>query len=160
MTLLSRAFPRSRRFGQYNLTYLDEWTETEIDQPCGAFMMVRSEIRTTIGLLDERYFMYGEDLDWAYRIKHAGWRIVYTPRATVRHLKRAASSQVRTQSIRRFHDAMRVFYGQHYAARYPRPVSWLVRAGISLHERSELVLEAARRPVRRPRRPVAVRIEP
>ncbi len=79
MTLLSRLMPRSRTFGQYNLTYLPEDRETEIDAPCGAFMMVRAEIRESVGLLDERYFMYGEDLDWAYRIKRAGWKIVVLP---------------------------------------------------------------------------------
>ena len=66
MSMLSRLFPRSRTFAQYNLTYLPEDRETEIDAPCGAFMMVRAEIRESVGLLDERYFMYGEDLDWAY----------------------------------------------------------------------------------------------
>jgi GT2 family glycosyltransferase len=57
MTLLSRLFPRSRHFGRYNLTYLDEHQEAEIDAPCGAFMMVRAEVLEQVGLLDERYFM-------------------------------------------------------------------------------------------------------
>src|SRR5207245_4076667 len=61
MIFLSRLFPSSRRFGQYNMTYVDEWKETEIDQPCGAFMMVRATVADQVGLLDERYFMYGED---------------------------------------------------------------------------------------------------
>ena len=66
--------------------------ETEIDAPCGAFMMVRAEIRESVGLLDERYFMYGEDLDWAYRIKGSGWKVVYYPEAVAVHLKRASSA--------------------------------------------------------------------
>jgi GT2 family glycosyltransferase len=138
MTLLSRLFPRSRRFGRYNLTYLDEHQEAEIDAPCGAFMMVRSEIREQVGLLDERYFMYGEDLDWAYRIKQAGWRITYTPVTTVTHVKRASSRQVRIATIRAFHDAMRIFYRRHYRDHYPRLVSWLVSAAINLREALEL----------------------
>lgn len=138
MTLLSRLFPRSRRFGRYNLTYLDEHEEAEIDAPCGAFMMVRSEIREQVGLLDERYFMYGEDLDWAYRIKQANWRIMYTPITTVTHVKRASSRQVRITTIRAFHDAMRIFYRGHYQDRYPRIVSWLISAGINLREALEL----------------------
>ena len=93
LTLLSRLFPRSRRFAQYNLTYLDEHVETEIDAPCGAFMIVRSQIREEVGLLDEHYFMYGEDLDWSYRIKDAGWQVMYTPITTVTS-KRASSRQV------------------------------------------------------------------
>lgn len=138
LTLLSRIFPRSRRFGQYNLTYLDEHQEAEIDAPCGAFMMVRAEVVDTVGLLDERYFMYGEDIDWSYRIKQAGWRIAYTPVATVQHVKRAASRRARRRTIRAFYDAMRVFYREHYESSYPRWVSWIIYRAIDLREVLEL----------------------
>lgn len=145
MTLLSRAFPRSRRFGQYNLTYLDEDQETEIDQPCGAFMMVRRTVATEVGLLDEGYFMYGEDTDWAYRIKRAGWKIMYVPHVKVRHMKRASSRQYRQQTIRYFYDAMRRFYRTHYRSVYPRWVTALVLAGIAVRERLELTADALTR---------------
>jgi hypothetical protein len=115
---------------------LDE--EAEIDAPCGAFMMVRAEVRDQVGLLDEQYFMYGEDLDWAYRIKHAGWRVMYTPITTVVHVKRASSRQARITTIKAFHEAMRIFYRRHYESRYPRPVSWLTFLGINLREMLEL----------------------
>ncbi len=138
LTMLSRLFPRSRRFGQYNLTYLPEDRETEIDAPCGAFMMVRAEIFSSVGPLDERYFMYGEDLDWAYRIKRAGWRVMYQPGARATHLKRSASSKYRSRSIRAFYDAMRIFYRDHYASRYPRLLSWLIYSGIWAREVLEL----------------------
>lgn len=138
MTLLSRVFPRSRRFGQYNLTYLDDRQETEIDQPCGAFMMVRSETREQVGLLDERYFMYGEDTDWAFRIKASGWRIVYTPITKVRHVKRASSRRDRSRTIRYFHDSMRIFYREHYWPAYPRWISVIILLAIGARERIEL----------------------
>lgn len=138
MTLLSRLFPRSRRFAQYNLTYLDEHTEAEIDAPCGAFMMVRAEAAERVGLLDERYFMYGEDLDWSYRIKHAGWRIMYTPITTVTHVKRASSRQRRPATIRAFYEAMRIFYRNYYEKHHIRPVAWLTYAGINAREVLEL----------------------
>jgi GT2 family glycosyltransferase len=138
MTMLSRLFPRSRRFGRYNLTYLDEWEETEIDAPCGAFMLVRAEVVEGVGLLDERYFMYGEDLDWAYRIKAAGWRIMYTPVTTVRHRKRASSRRFRERTVRYFHDGMRRFYRAHYEDRQPRWVSLAVLSAIAVRERIEL----------------------
>jgi N-acetylglucosaminyl-diphospho-decaprenol L-rhamnosyltransferase len=144
MTMLSKAFPRSRRFGQYNLTYLDEWMETEIDQPCGAFMMVRSEIRDSIGLLDERYFMYGEDSDWAYRMKQAGWRIMYVPSTTVHHDKRAASRKYRSRTIGYFYDAMLLFYDTHYRPIYPRWVTAAVHAGVGIRRRVELTAERIR----------------
>jgi N-acetylglucosaminyl-diphospho-decaprenol L-rhamnosyltransferase len=144
MTMLSKAFPRSRRFGQYNLTYLDEWMETEIDQPCGAFMMVRSEIRDSIGLLDERYFMYGEDSDWAYRMKQAGWRIMYVPSTTVHHDKRAASRKYRSRTVGYFYDAMLLFYDTHYRPIYPRWVTAAVHAGVGIRRRVELTAERTR----------------
>lgn len=148
MTMLSKAFPRSRRFGQYNLTYLDEWDETEIDQPCGAFMMVRSEVRESVGLLDERYFMYGEDTDWAFRMKEAGWRIMYVPTTTVHHDKRAASKNYRSRTIQHFYDAMLLFYDTHYRSVYPRWVTAAVHAGVGIRRRIELTTERLRALVR------------
>ena len=142
MTLLSKLFPRSRRFGQYNLTYVDEWQETEIDTPCGAFMFVRAEAVRDAGLLDEDYFMYGEDMDWSFRFKSAGWRIVYTPISTVRHLKRASSRQNRATTIRWFYDAMRIFYRKHYQTRYPGWVTMAVLAALGVRERLELASNA------------------
>ena len=139
MTLLSKVFPRNRRFGQYNLTYLDDRQETEIDQPCGAFMMVRSEIREQVGLLDEHYFMYGEDTDWAFRIKAAGWKIMYTPVTKVRHIKRASSRGDRVKTIGYFYDSMRIFYREHYWAVYPRWTSTLVFLALGARERVELI---------------------
>lgn len=138
LTMLSRLFPTSKRLAQYNLTYFDEHREAEIDAPCGAFMMVRSEVREQVGLLDERYFMYGEDLDWAYRIKQAGWRIMYTPITAVTHIKGASSRQRRPAAIRAFYEAMRIFYRTYYEESHLKPVSWLTYAAISAREALEL----------------------
>jgi N-acetylglucosaminyl-diphospho-decaprenol L-rhamnosyltransferase len=138
LALLSRLFPRNRRFGRYNLTYLDEHEPAEIDSPCGAFMLVRREVVDQIGLLDETYFMYGEDLDWAYRMKRAGWKIMYLPITTVTHFKRAASRQRRSRTIPAFYDAMRIFYRSHYQSEYPRLVSWLVYRAIDARQALEL----------------------
>jgi GT2 family glycosyltransferase len=87
-----------------------------------------------VGLLDEAYFMYGEDLDWAYRIKQYGWKIMYVPSAIVHHYKRASSRQRPFRSIRAFYDAMRVFHRKHYAATTPAPLNLLIEAGITLKE--------------------------
>ncbi|MHA2380555.1 MAG: glycosyltransferase family 2 protein, partial [Candidatus Thorarchaeota archaeon] len=91
MVGLSKLFPKSRHFGRYNLTYLDPDEVAEVDSVVGAFMLVRAEALKQVGLLDENFFMYGEDLDWAYRIKKVGWKVYYNPEVTVLHYKRAAS---------------------------------------------------------------------
>jgi N-acetylglucosaminyl-diphospho-decaprenol L-rhamnosyltransferase len=131
MVGLSKLFPRSRRFGRYNLTCLDPDEVTEVDSVMGAFMLVRAEALEQVGLLDESFFMYGEDLDWAYRIKKAGWKVYYNPQVTVLHYKRAASRHSRKASCE-FYRAMHIFYRKHYAATTPFWLHWLVLGGIAL----------------------------
>jgi GT2 family glycosyltransferase len=134
MTGLSWLFPRSPRFGRYNLSYLDPDVQTEVDAVVGACMLVRGAVAREVGPLDEAYFMYGEDLDWAYRIKQYGWRIMYVPSVIVHHYKRASSRQRPFASIRAFYDAMRVFHRKHYAATTPAPLNALIELGITLKE--------------------------
>jgi len=129
---LSRLFPHSRRFGQYNLTYLDPDVETAVGSVVGAFMLVRREAIAQVGLLDEAFWMYGEDLDWAFALHQAGWEVRYNPAVTVVHVKRAASRQSRRAQIA-FHEAMLYFYRKHYAAATPAPLRWLVEGGIHLN---------------------------
>ncbi|MCC6187737.1 MAG: glycosyltransferase family 2 protein [Anaerolineales bacterium] len=129
---LSQLFPRSRRFGQYNLTYLSPDVETEVGSVVGACMLVRREAISQAGLLDEAFFMYGEDLDWASAIRRAGWQVRYNPAVTVLHIKRAASRQSHKAQIA-FHEAMLYFFRKHYAASVPRPLGWLVLLGIYLN---------------------------
>ncbi len=112
---LSRLFPNSRRFARYNLTYLDPNQLAEVDSVVGAFMLVRREPIRQVGLLDETFFMYGEDLDWCYRFKSAGWKVLYNPEVTVLHVKRAASRHSARAQVE-FWRAMRLFYQKHYAA--------------------------------------------
>lgn len=150
MTGLSRLLPRSRRFGRYNLTYLDPDLVAEVDSVVGAFMMVRGSVLDDVGLLDESFFMYGEDLDWAYRIKARGWKVLYNGQVTVLHHKGASSSQRSHESIREFYRAMLIFFDKHYAPTTSGPIKTLVVAGIHVSAALALVRNAlARR--RRPR---------
>ncbi len=87
LTGLARRFPNSSRLSRYNLTYLDEHESAEVDSVMGAFMLIRLRAILQAGILDESFFFYGEDLDWSYRIKAHGWKIVYYPFAHVHHLK-------------------------------------------------------------------------
>ena len=131
---LSRLFPKSPRFARYNLTYLDPDVETEVDALVGACMLLRSSVVREVGLLDEQFFMYGEDLDWAYRIKQYGWRVAYYPRVVIYHYKRAASTRRAIPSLRAFYDAMRIFHRKHYAATTPTILNTLIEIGITLKE--------------------------
>ena len=131
MVGLSKLFPRSHRFGRYNLTYADPDELLEVDSVVGAFMIVRREAIVQVGLLDETYFMYGEDLDWAYQMKANGWKIFYNPAVTVTHVKRAASRSSLKARVE-FYRAMDVFYRKHYAAQTPFWLHWLVVLGVNI----------------------------
>lgn len=128
---LSRIFPRSRRFGRYNMTYLDEDVTADVDSVVGAFMMVRTQAIEQVGLMDERFWMYGEDLDWAKRIKDAGWRVVYNPEVTVLHVKRASSRQNRRANVE-FYRAMLIFYYKHYYSQTPWLLHWIIILGVAV----------------------------
>jgi len=140
---LSRLFPKSRRFGRYNMTFLNSDEEAEVDSVVGAFMMVRAEALERVGLLDETFFMYGEDLDWAYRIKQAGWKVFYNPAVTVLHYKRASSRQSERAQFE-FQRAMYVFYKKHYAATTNRLLHFLILFGLALRGGPALAKEILR----------------
>jgi GT2 family glycosyltransferase len=144
LTGLSRVFPRHPRIARYNLTHLHEDETAEVDSVMGAYMLARGTALGQAGLYDERFFMYGEDLDLAYRLKARGWRVFYHPAVTVLHLKGASSRKRSTQAIREFYRAMHIFYAKHYAAQYGRAVSTLVRLGILLRGTLALVVNATR----------------
>lgn len=128
---LSQRFPDHRQFGRYNMTFADPDEELEVDSVVGAFMQVRREAIEAVGLLDETFFMYGEDLDWAYRIKNAGWTVFYNPRVVVKHVKRAASRQSQRAQFE-FQRAMLIFYRKHYRMTTPLWLHSLVLIGLLL----------------------------
>ncbi len=131
MTGLSTLFPHSPVFGRYNLTYLDEDELTEVDSVVGAFMLVRQIAIEQAGLLDEQFWMYGEDLDWAKRIKAFDWQVIYNPNILTVHVKRASSRQNRKAQVE-FYRAMLIFYYKHYWQETPPWLHWLVMAGIGV----------------------------
>ncbi|HNT30295.1 MAG TPA: glycosyltransferase family 2 protein [bacterium] len=131
---LSRLFPRSKTFAQYNLTYLDEDTTYEVDAVVGAYMLMTREAFMEVGLLDESFFMYGEDLDWCYRFRQAGYGVVYYPEAVARHHKGASSlGRKPYRMVREFHRAMELFYRKYFAKKYFIALNWIVYAGIYGH---------------------------
>ncbi len=131
MTGLSRLFPHSKLFNAYNLEYLPEDAVHPVDAVVGAYMQVRREVIVQIGLLDEAYFMYGEDLDWAKRAKDKGWEVWYNGQVEITHVKEAASKRSRKARVA-FYEAMWIFYRKHYQADTPWLLDKAVLAGIAL----------------------------
>ncbi|MCX2727879.1 glycosyltransferase family 2 protein [Thermomicrobium sp. 4228-Ro] len=148
LTGLARLFPRSRWFARYNLTYRDPDEPLEVDAVSGACMLVRLQAVVEAGLLDEAFFMYGEDLDWAYRIKQRGWRVRYEPSARAVHVKGGSWGRRDPRILWEFYRAMALFYRRHYAAHQPVLLRWLVYAGIGMRFSVALVGLAVRRFVR------------
>lgn len=128
----SKLFPSVPRFNQYQLGYLDPNQEYPIDCLVGAFMLVRKAAIDQVGMLDEDFFMYGEDIDWCYRIKQGGWVNYYYPRTSIIHYKGASSRRKPFKIIYEFHRAMILFHRKHYRAKYPWIVNWLVYTGVAL----------------------------
>jgi len=115
--------PLNRLFGGYHLSYLDLNQIHEIDSPNGAFFLTRKHILDRVGGFDEKFFMYGEDLDLAFRIKQAGFRVIYYPLQQAIHLKYTSGLQQEDESTRKkikshFYEAMKIFYKKHYETKY------------------------------------------
>lgn len=128
---LEKLFPTSELFSQYHLGFKNLNEPHEIDSPSGAFFLVRREVIEQVGMLDEDYFMYGEDLDWAYRIKQAGWQVWYNPRAEILHRKKQSGrasidGHLRKRTQKYFYETMQIFYKKHYQNKYPKILTWTV----------------------------------
>ena len=114
LQLLFELFPiparlyETRLNGRYPRHLYDGTAPFPIDHPLGASMMVRSETIMEVGLLDEDFFMYGEDIDWCYRIKTRGWKIIYYSQARILHHK--GGSGASPKLLREFYRSMYLFY--------------------------------------------------
>jgi GT2 family glycosyltransferase len=128
---LEKLFPKTRLFGEYHQGYKDPNTIHEVNCIVGAFFMVRCEVIKEVGLLDEDYFMYGEDIDWCFRIRQAGWKIMFNPTVSILH-KKKQSGRANSHDVRRvtteiyFHKYNWLFYKKHYEKDH-RILSVLVR---------------------------------
>jgi len=139
MTGLSHIFPKSKRFNKYNLTYLDENGIYDVDCLSGAFMLLRSEVLNHVGFLDENFFMYGEDIDYCYRIKKNGWKVNYYGEAKVIHYKGASSKKQESKLLYEFYKSMHIFYNKHYEKEYPWIITIITYTGIWTMYRLKLI---------------------
>ncbi|MBL7190777.1 glycosyltransferase [bacterium] len=131
ITGLAHIFPNNRFTAGYNLTYLDPDVPSEVDSLSGAFMLIRREVYEQTGGFDEDFFMYGEDLDWCWRIKQKDWKIWYLPDAKVIHYGGESSLRSDVDTRRMFYDAMFLFIKKHYSGAFPLK-NILLRIGVSL----------------------------
>lgn len=132
LTYLSHLFPNHPAVSRYNLTYADPDDFLDVDALSGSCMMVRHTVIDKIGLLDEDIFMFGEDIDWCWRVKEAGFSVMYIPTAAVYHIHGAASRKRVIGTTINLHKGMEVFYRKHLAKKYWAPFNWLVYAAIWL----------------------------
>jgi hypothetical protein len=129
---LSKLFSKSQLFARYHLTYLNPDETAEVEAISGSFMTIRREILDTAGYLDERFFMYGEDLDWCLRIRQAGWKILYYPKTNIIHYKGKSIIPYQWRHIKHFYEAMILF-----AEKHPQQVTryiplWIVKLSVWL----------------------------
>lgn len=123
--------PTNSEDDDYNLTDLPDDEVYEIDCLTGAFMFIRKDALDQIGLLDETFFMYGEDIDLCYRIKQGGWKIIYYGKSKITHLKGASSKKQKSKLIYEFYRAMYIYYKKHHASESSFIVNWVVYLGIA-----------------------------
>ncbi len=111
---LSDIFPKSKYFSGYNLGYLPEMETNKIEVLCGAFMFIRSSVLDETGLLDEAFFMYGEDIDLSFRILQAGYEVWYYPETTIIHYKGESTKKGSFNYLKTFYGAMQIYVSKHY----------------------------------------------
>ncbi len=127
---LSALFPRSKKFGQYHLGYLDEFKTHKIQILSGAFMLMRNDALKKVGLLDESFFMYGEDIDLSYRIIKGGYTNYYFPETRIIHYKGESTKKSSVNYVFVFYRAMVIFAAKHFSQKNAKLFSFLINAAI------------------------------
>lgn len=127
---LHLAFPHSREFARFNLSYLDPDEIAEVDIVSGACMLARRSAIEQVGLLDEEFFLYGEDLDWCQRFRLAGWQVHYYPHAQVVHYKGAAMARSGWRPAFEFYRSIFLLYRKHIYAQSPLVLNLLFMLGL------------------------------
>ncbi|VAW19800.1 Glycosyl transferase, group 2 family [hydrothermal vent metagenome] len=127
---LSALFPHSKKFGRYHLTYLPDDEINQVDVLAGAFMLLRKSALEKVGLLDETFFMYGEDIDLSYRITQGGFKNYYFPETTIIHYKGESTKKGSVNYVRVFYKAMIIFAKKHFSHDKARAFSLLINIAI------------------------------
>jgi N-acetylglucosaminyl-diphospho-decaprenol L-rhamnosyltransferase len=128
---LNHRLINSRLNGRYPRALYEAREPFSIDHPLGAGLMVRRKTIEEIGLLDERFFIYCEEIDWCLRIKRAGWKIYCLPQAEIVHYVAQSTAQFRDEMFVELHKSRYRLYKKHYAPRFRRMARWLVLLGLT-----------------------------
>ncbi|MEL7220386.1 MAG: glycosyltransferase, partial [Bacteroidota bacterium] len=135
---LAGLFPKSPLFNHYHLGYLSEFKTHEVEVLSGAFMFMRRSVLDEVGLLDETFFMYGEDIDLSYRIVKGGYKNYYLPQTTIVHYKGESTKKGSLNYVKAFYQAMIIFARKHFQGSQARlfvlmlQMAIYLRAGLTL----------------------------
>lgn len=142
---MEKIFSASKLFGQYHQTWKNLGKIHDVDVISGAFFMIRKSVFKKIGLLDERFFIYAEDIDLCYRIRQSGQRIAFNPHTKITHFKTSSGrksgkgnkitqkdKEIRKRTSKYFFETMKLFYDKHYKDKYPWIIRKIVLLGIWL----------------------------
>jgi len=127
---ISRLMPKSKKVGRYHLSYLDKDEINEVEILSGAFMLMRKEALDKVGLLDEAFFMYGEDIDLSYRIIKGGYKNYYFPETRIIHYKGESTKKSSVNYVFVFYNAMIIFAKKHFSQKNARLFSLLINIAI------------------------------
>lgn len=130
LTGLTRLFPKSKTFAAYYLGHLSNCDVQNIEVLSGAFMFIRHDLLKKIGGFDERYFMYGEDIDLSYEITKLGFKLQYLPQALLLHYKGESTRKNTIKHIQTFYGAMSLFADKHFSNQYKVSFGWAVKLAI------------------------------
>lgn len=112
-TYIYKVFPQSRFFGRENMTWWARDDEREVDVVTGCFMLVRREAIEQVGVMDEQFFMYGEETDWCFRFKNAGWKCLFSPSGSIIHIHGASSKIRRHAMMLQCRASILLFFRKH-----------------------------------------------
>lgn len=152
MSMLDRLFPTSKLFARYWYGYLSPDVEAEVDVLEGAYCLIPKVVMDKINWYDEDYFLNGEDIDLCWKIKEAGYKIMYVPSITISHYKGAAKGKTQKPGVKvavdpvikkkvllAGADAMKIFYNKHYRKRYPPIITAIILSGIWVMKQIRLI---------------------
>ena len=129
---LASLFPKSKTFGQYHLGFLNRDKTNEVEILAGAFMLLRKSVLDKTGLLDEDFFMYGEDIDLSYRILKAGYKNYYFPETRIIHYKGESTKKSSVNYVLVFYNAMIIFARKHFSKQNAAAFTFIIRIAIYL----------------------------